>query len=462
MRAILLAVLVAGFAFWGLFNPMAALLAYVSFGLSRPEYIAFVTAGYPFSAILAVSMILGSWKDVLENAWVSWVQNPVVWIFVLLQAPLAASAATALRPDVGWAAYTEFFKMSVALLWIPVLVTSLDRMRMLVLVSAVSLGIHGVWQAIGGVLTGGRAITHGIGGFMSDNNTFAAGLTMVFPFCWYGTTLVTRKWQKVTLHVMWASCLFTIMLTHSRGAALAAGVVVFLVAWSGKRRVLTVTLLLIAMIPALYLVGDSYRQRIGTIQTYEADESAMSRIIHYRIAWELALRNPLFGVGIGHENYFIASEPFTLTSEYKVHRLVVHNSFLQMLVHSGFIALFLFCLLFSYCTIAMWRSAKRMVRMAPELEVYPRSLMLSIIGYLVASITQPRATFDFAYQLTMYCAAWLVVERQLMLQAAREQMEAGLGDPQPQESWGGGPHHGAALGHPASAHTGGGAQVRWS
>ena len=61
----------------------------------------------------------------------------------------------------------------------------------------------------------------------------------------------------------------------------------------------------------------------------------------------------------------------------------------------------------------MWRSSRRLARSHPGLEYYPRAIELSIIGFLVAGLTQPRATFDLIYLVAMYAAAWHSVEKHL-------------------------------------------------
>jgi len=417
MREILLLIATVWLSIVSAAKPQFGLLAYIWFSLMRPDYIAFSLGHYNYSFMLASGMMLGGLREV-AHCKKGWLTNPISWMVVLLQIPILFSTQTAILPKHSMDIYTNLLKMFVAVLWIPVLTYTVPQMRLVFLVTSVSLGAHAVWQSLGGIITGGRAITFGIGGFMSDNNTFAAGLVMVFPFCWYSRYLVKQYWMKAILAVMCVACLFTIMLTHSRGAAVAALVVLVMLLIHSKRRTLVFAFLVVAAVPGLYMVRDTYFDRLGTINRYEEDNSAMSRIVHNKLALQIWATHPITGIGIGPENYFAASTPYLEEmSETGRERLVVHNSYLQMLVHCGVVAGLIYLCLFVSAAFMMWRSGRRLAVTHPGLEYYPRAIELSIIGYLVASLTQPRATFDFAYTVVMFAAAWYAIEKQLPLQS---------------------------------------------
>lgn len=416
MRELLLLCIVGVLSIAAVAKPQFGVMAYIWFSLMRPDYIAFSTGQYSYSMMLAIGMILGSWREI-GKARAAWFTNPFSWLLVLLQIPILLSTQTSLLPGYSLDKYLPFLKMTIAVLWLPVLIHNVTQMRLLFLVTAVSLGAHAFWQSLGGIVTGGRAIQHGIGGFMSENNTFAVGLIMVFPFCWYARYLVEQKWLKMVMTGASVSTLFAVMLTHSRGAAVAAVAVLLVLLIHSKRRTLVFLFLLAASVPGLYLVRETYFARLGTIENYTEDGSAMSRLVLNKVALQVWLEHPLTGVGIGEENFFQASVPFLkgVDSENLI-GLVVHNSFLQILVHCGIGALLLYLLLFCGVVWAMWRSSRRLAVTHPGLEYYPRAIELSAIAYLVASLTQPRATFDFAYTVAMYAAAWYAIEKRLTAQ----------------------------------------------
>ncbi len=431
MREMLLLGIVLCLSLAAVAKPQFGMMAYIWFSLMRPDYIAYSTGRFSYSLMLALGMIAGSWREA-NRFQAAWFTNPLSWMMLLLNVPILISTQTALFPGYSLDIYFTFLKMAIAVLWIPVLVHTVAQMRLLFLVTACSLGAHAVWQSLGGIVTGGHAIRHGIGGFMSDNNTFAVGLVMVAPFCWYSRYLVEQPWLKMLLAAMFGACLFAIMLTHSRGAALAAVAILIMLLIHTKRRTLVLLLLLVIALPGLYLVRNTYFDRLSTIDNYEEDNSAMSRIIHNKVALQVWLTSPLTGIGIGEENYFSASAPYlSAVDADSLIGLVVHNSFLQMLVHSGIVALVLYVFMFVSVVWMMWRSSRRLARTHPELIYFPRAIELSVIGYLVASLTQPRATFDFAYTVVMYAAAWYVIEKRLSVDTSAPMVAQIIAPPPP-------------------------------
>lgn len=415
MRGAVLLILVLIAAIIGLLRPKVALLCYLAFGLLRPDYIAFSMGQHSYSMILAVSVLVGSWRLLFRHSLRAWLLNPICWILVLLQIPIMLSTFVAIYPEASREMYVSFLKACVMALWIPLIITTLSEMKQVLLVTVLSLGAHGFWQAFGGIVRGGAPIRHGIGGFMSENNTFAIGLVMLLPLCWACWSLAPQKWMKMGLLGVGFCCSLSILLTHSRGAAIAFAVTLVCLLLISKRKSKGLLLAAFIVSPALYIVKDTYFDRLKTVQNYEEDNSSMSRIVQMRAAWALSLANPLLGVGFGDENYFAASDAVIPDEDFRSKRLIVHNSFLQILVHCGFVALFLFLFLLGYCMARMIRSSHRLKLSHPELCCIPQALTLSLLAYIIASLAHPRMTFDFMYEIAMFCAAWLWIERDLLL-----------------------------------------------
>ena len=59
----------------------------------------------------------------------------------------------------------------------------------------------------------------------------------------------------------------------------------------------------------LYLARDRFSDRMLTLSNYEADNSAMARIVVAQAALEVARDHP-FGVGLGAANFVAASKPY--------------------------------------------------------------------------------------------------------------------------------------------------------
>jgi O-antigen ligase len=252
---------------------------------------------------------------------------------------------------------------------------------------------------------------------MSENNTFACGLTMVIPFCWYSRLLVKSKPLKLLLQAMtWGSIACTV-LTFSRGAAVALAFILLIMVMQAKRKALAlVGIVLIGVGPAVYLVHEAYFNRMETIATYEQDQSAMSRIVLMKAAVDVWRTRPFFGVGMGSKSFMVAAAPFVKGTLGE--NLVVHNSYLQMLAECGIFAFLFYMYMMISVLWRAWRSSRRLRKTNPEFVPYPRALLLSMIAYMICSFTQPRYSFDFLYMIVMYAAVWYNLEKNLPKPAA--------------------------------------------
>ena len=410
MRQLALLAVTIPLAIVSVVNPQIGLLGYVWFSLMRPDYLAYSVGLHGASEWLALGVLLGSWRF-LANAGRAWITNPYSRWLLLLQIPLFLSTRTALYPEYSLLAYWQFLRACIMALMVPLLITKIDDLKKLYLVTAFSVGIYGLRDGVTGVLHGGLRIWSGIGGFMSDNNTYACGVLMALPFCWYSARLVANKWLRAFFLAMALGCIGTVVLTFSRGAAVAMAVVLLLIALEAKRKALTVAgLLVLGALPAFYLVHNQYLNRLATIATYEEDASAMSRIFLMHAALRVWQDHPLLGAGYGQQNFYTASAPYVPDPE---HPIVVHNSYLEVLAESGLFACFIYICLLASCLWGVWRSSRYFAKIRPELVFYPRAIQASLVGFLICSATQPRFQFDLTYYVLMYAAAWHNIAREV-------------------------------------------------
>src|SRR5262249_23701398 len=122
---------------------------------------------------------------------------------------------------------------------------------------------------------------------------------------------------------------------------------------SRRRKQMTLGAILVgAMLPVL--AGQEIRDRFFSVQKYEEDRSAQSRLESWTAAWEIAKEHPVFGVGI--RNWQLISFQYGADEQGRV----IHSQYLQLLADGGFPALALYVgLLFS-----TWMSVRRTRREA--------------------------------------------------------------------------------------------------
>ena len=173
----------------------------------------------------------------------------------------------------------------------------------------------------------------GLGGdsIYKDENTFAmlfvSGLPLIYYFAWVSSKLVLKMflWTMIPL-----GC-HAIFLTGSRGGLLGIGVVLVTIILLSKRKFLAFPLLLLFLLFYQWQAGDVMERRSEAIVNIEGEKSAGDRLTAWIGGVQMALENPVTGVGLGK---FIVAVPDYIESR----KMVSHNTFIQYIAESGIIA----------------------------------------------------------------------------------------------------------------------------
>jgi len=391
-------------------NQKFGLYGYFWFALMRPDILAWSGANR-YSLFIAASALFSNMGRVLPNLPVL-IRNPICRVTILLFLVITLSVPLAVKPELCYDPYSLFVRMLVMALLIPLAIREEKELQGLVLVVACSIGLLGGKMGFMGLIAGGARYAQGYGGMMSDNNSLALALAMAVPLCWYSRSMVTAPWAKLGLTLLSLCSVGAVVFTHSRGGALAVGTTLLLVAWRAKHRVLVGLMVVGFFVGAAYLVRESFLSRMATIAEANEEASAKSRIILASSAIKMWLDYPLFGVGFteSNERELISNYvPSEYKEEYK--GKVIHNTYLQMLVDSGPLALLPYCwLLFG----TIWRMEKFIVRSRRSGDMaaaaIPLAVQTALVTYAVGSTFLSRTSFDFFYILIMIAAAWLEIE----------------------------------------------------
>ena len=169
----------------------------------------------------------------------------------------------------------------------------------------------------------------------------------------------------------------------------------------------------------------TWTDRMETIQTFEQDTSAMSRIYTWTTLWHLALDRPLVGAGFGTDNpvVFALYAPAEGAGVYKGGNFyVAHSIYFQALGEHGFPGLALYLLL----GLLTWRTAARLARQTADDPEYGewvpllmRMVQVSLAGFAVGGAFLTLVHFDFPY----YIAAFVV----LVDATLRERVKSDIG-----------------------------------
>lgn len=292
------------------------------------------------------------------------------------------------------------------------LVDNAQKLRIYILAIAIFTGGLGAYYGIFGLLAGSTSISGP--GRIGDNNGFAVWLNTALPFIYYGGLQLKNKSWRYLSKVFFGGTILAIVLTFSRGGFVTLVVVLALILFNIRKKVILFFLIIVASVSILFLASSDYspsedtsfmgeerskeggtvdktlgewRQRIETLrEPTEKIASANSRIHFWKTAIDMANDNPLFGVGFSrYQNEYDNYD--TLHGKFGGRR-AVHNTLLKILAEIGYTGFAIFTILILACLSAGARAKKRMrkcedVELKREFSDYVTMLRISIIAYFL-------------------------------------------------------------------------------
>ena len=294
------------------------------------------------------------------------------------------------------------------------------RVRQLLYVLAISLGVLGFKGAIDAILTGFSSSMQGPGGMMREQNEYALALNMGIPILLLLAKDQQNKWIRLAFRVMAAGSAIVVIGTRSRSGLLGLIMVGLLMTLFSKRKLLlSIGLVLAALILVLFGPQGAL-DRYRTIPTAtEEDASAIGRLQAWSAAIKMTKAHPLLGVG--PRNFMLA---FPMYSDDQPR--VTHNAAFDMLAETGIPGCFLF-LAMIFAAIGRMYFLWLRARNNPDTEhlgIYCLIVMSTLIVYLVPNMFINRQDFDLMYQLIAIGAGLAVVTRRRILAQRTLEMAA--------------------------------------
>jgi probable O-glycosylation ligase (exosortase A-associated) len=293
--------------------------------------------------------------------------------------------------------------------------TMTEKRRIIILtaVVAVSIGFYGIKGGVHTIATGGASRLWGPGGFIGDNNALALALVVTLPLFRYLHAIAHKQWLRWVLIVCMGLILASVIGTQSRGAFLGVSAMLLFMLIKSRQK-------LVAGLIGLFFVGlvvgfapDSWTERMQTIEEYEEDGSAMSRLESWGFNLDIALGSPL--VGGGFDVYKKEALYKSLVPDATINRSP-HSIYFEVLGYHGFVGLALFLALF-FATFRMAGSLMKLARGKPDLfwaAELGAMLQVSLVGYAVGGAFLNLAFFDLPYYLmAITVCATAVVQRTL-------------------------------------------------
>jgi len=196
-----------------------------------------------------------------------------------------------------------------------------------------------------------------------------------------------------------------VIATQSRGGLLGiAAVLSFFIYQKIKNPIIVGCIGAVGMLAMIVFAGISDRQSGGAHED-GVDESAMGRIYAWHAAINMALSNPLTGVGVNNfvANYFFYSPHW----DGKNH--AVHSTWFQVLGETGIVGMFIFIALIT----CIYRSLNRVFLINKQLNdekiaVNAKALKGGLIGFMVSGTFLTQA---FTWPIYIILALTIALEK---------------------------------------------------
>ncbi|CAG0939141.1 hypothetical protein GPROT2_00567 [Gammaproteobacteria bacterium] len=404
MRDLAITFIVFGSLPFILARPWIGILMWSWLGYMNPHRLAFGFAySFPFSEVVAAATFIGL-VFARDRRWLPISAVTVTWLLFI--AWMTTTTFFAIDPVEGWAGWDKAMKIQLFALLTVMLIRTRERLVALVWVIGLSLGFYGLKGGLFVLRGGGEWRVWGPPGtFITDNNALALAVIMVLPLLWFLFGATSRRWLRWLIGAAMILSCASVLGSHSRGAALAGGLMVCFLWLKGSRKGL-IGMAIALVLPVLVLsMPQKWFDRMGTVSSFEQDTSALGRLHAWQFAIEMAVQRPIGG-GFGsftEENYrrFAPDVVREIEGLGDTRFQEAHSIYFKVLGDHGFPGLILFLAL----AVATYRSAGSVIRQArdsPQLQWagnLAAMAQVSMVGFAIGGAFLGLSYFDLYYHL---------------------------------------------------------------
>ncbi len=309
-------------------------------------------------------------------------------VFVLLWIYFAITSAVAYLPDVAWQRFWFVTKIYLPFYFTLVMINTRYKLYCLVVTIAASIGVVAFKGGLFAILHGFSARVYGPPNTQfAENNAFAVAMLICIP--------LLLIWQKETLNPWFKKgILFAIPVIYSaslsswsRGALLTMVALTLMLIWKSKHKFLVIPLTFIGAFFVKDYLPEEWFGRMNTIDTYQEDSSAMSRIEAWTDGWNHTLEHPFTGAGF--DGWMVITQRDW------------HSSYVEMFSEHGFIAFGLWLSLILGTLISLTTLPKKtcQVKDMEWVATYCFMLRASLICYMVGTAFLGLSYWDLLYHL---------------------------------------------------------------
>lgn len=399
-----------------LLRPWVGILVWSWLAFMNPHRLTWGFAhGMPFAQLVGVVTLVGF---VFARDRKPFLIGRETLLLLALWGWFALTTMQAMYPEMAWLKFTEVSKiLLMALLAVP-LFQDRRKLRILILVIAMSLGFYGFKGGIFVLTSGGGSMVLGPpDSFFAANTELALALNMAAPLLVYLAREEPRRWLRYLLWAMFGLTVLAVPFTYSRGGFIGLVVVLLFLFVKARRRVLLVPVIALLVVAFSMFTPERWVSRMQTLENVEEDGSAQLRMMSWRVALGIVGDRPIFGGGflvfVDRATYDIYMPNYPRAFGHDAHSI-----YFNLIGEHGWVGFGLFFTLIGV-TVLRLRELRRMARAHPQVQWaanYADMLQASIATYLTTGAFLSVAYFDLTYQLLILVP--------VIYEVARKEVEA--------------------------------------
>lgn len=328
--------------------------------------------------------------------------HPIAVILLIFYLWTCLSTLFSISYDLSFSRWLDYTKTMMFVALMLLFLNSRHWIIASIWVFVFSVGLTGVKGGTFTLLTGGGSRIWGAPNTAwGDNNGVSLAMLMVIPLIFSMKDILKPRFLRLGVYGSAFLSFITILGSQSRGGLvgiLGSGIVFFI---RTKHKFVIGILIVVTGLAVLTFMPDSWKNRMQTINTYEQDSSASTRILQWKYAVQLASESPVIGNGF----YARYHQPFyeKYMTGIDVNR-AVHSVFFQILEEQGYGGLFIYLLLMVSAIVSA-NKVSRKVKDRPDLK-WASSLLFysqfSITGFAFNGLTINVGYIDLYYYILAF------------------------------------------------------------
>lgn len=395
MRDAALLLILCAFVGAALYRPWLGVLGLTVLSFLHPQSWghAFMDEFPSYAVLLAatlVSTLSAVWRTPGELQ-----RPPLDWrlaLLILLWAYFLFTTFHARAPFSAWDRFYDVTKVLLPFALVLVLIDTRAKLRLFLGTTALCIGLLAAKGGYWAILTGfANRVMGPPASELHDNNHFAVAAIMTLPLLVLWRQTARGALRQLLLPLLMGLCVLAALSSWSRGALLALGATLALIALLSRRR-----LLALSAIGALLFLGfsslpEGWYERMGTILAYAQDESAQNRLAVWERGIDYAMDHPFTGTGFRGWRYIT----------FGVGRIDWHSAYVQVLAEHGVVAFALWSILLFGSIAALMYAGMSVRRSAadPWMRDWGTLLATSLAAYAIGAAFLSLAYWDLLYQV---------------------------------------------------------------